>query len=188
LAGRMADEEPLDEPTGALAVASDGEQAMTAPTVVVESTMGAPGALAMTSGKELAGDALRCAEASVLLAAAYGEEPIGAATPKPGGGPMALLAVAYGTGPTGAAAPRRGKAVALLAVCCGARPTGVAALTPGEALVKEEETTGKGTQSISDRKSKVDEGGAEISANGKEASSNVTCREMMRQLDVRSRH
>jgi hypothetical protein len=70
--------------------------------------------------------------------------------------------------------------VAPLAAAWGARTPGAAAPTLGEGPVKEEEPTGKGTQSISNRKSKVDEGGAKISANGKEVSSNMTCREMMR--------
>jgi hypothetical protein len=72
--------------------------------IVVEVTVGAPRALATTTGKELAGVALGCAEASVLLAADYDKEPTGATTPKPGGGLVALLAATCGTRPTGAAA------------------------------------------------------------------------------------
>jgi hypothetical protein len=56
------------------------------------------------------------------------------------------------------------------------------------APIKEQEPTNKGTQSISNRKSKVDEGGVEISVKGKEASAKVTCHKMMSLLDVRSRH
>jgi hypothetical protein len=196
LAGRMTDGEPPDEPVGALAVASDGEQVRTAPegtrpsvpAVMVVSVMGAPGILATTSGKEPAGAAPGWAEASVVPAAAYGGGPIGAAALKPRGGPSVPLVVARGTRPIGAVAPRRKEQVTPLAAACGARPIGVAAPTLVGVPVKEEELTGKGTQSISDRKSNVDEGGAEISTNGKEASSNVTCHNMMRRLDARSRH
>jgi hypothetical protein len=101
LARSTANGEPSDEPTGALAVTSDGEQARTAPAIVVESTTGALGALTMTSGKEPTGAVLGCAEGSVLLAAACGQEPIWVASSKPRGGPVALLAVACGTSQQG---------------------------------------------------------------------------------------
>jgi hypothetical protein len=157
-----------------------------APTVVVELATGALGALATTSSGELAGVVPGCAEASVLLVATCDGEPTGAAAPKPRGGPSVLLAAVHGTRPTEAAAPKRGEPWAPLAAACGARPTRAAAPTPGEVPVKEEEPTSKGTQSISDRKSKEDEGGSEISANGKEASSNVTCHEMMSRCKIKT--
>jgi hypothetical protein len=111
--------------------------------------------LAATSDVELDGVVPRFTRASVLLAAMCDARPTGAATPKS----------------TGAAVPKLGGgASVLLAVTYGGRPSTKAR----GASVKEQGPTGKGTQSMSERKSKVDEGGAKILAKGNEASSKVT--------------
>ena len=47
---------------------------------------------------------------------------------------------------------------------------------------------GSGKECMFDRKSKSDSGKAALVAKGKDASSNVTCREMIIRLDDKSRH
>jgi hypothetical protein len=71
-------------------------------------------------------------------------------------------------------APECTGALVLPTAACGERPTRAATPKLGGAPVKEEGPIDSGTQSISKRKSKVDEGGAKISVKGKEASSKVT--------------
>jgi hypothetical protein len=99
--------------------------------------------------------------------------------PKLGGGARAEearvpLAATYGAAPIGAAVPEVvhvEEAWVPLATTCGVVPTGVAV---PEVPARGLRSIGSGMQSSSDRKSKEDEGGSEISVKGKEDSSTNT--------------